>query len=111
MKHMNEPERVLAIFGMLLTTAAVVLSLTTEIMARRHLAEYRQLVSAGAPVIQQGSVRGTSYDKHIGFEQQTLASRWSFPDGHAALGASAALFGVVLFAVPRATARKRAASG
>lgn len=111
MKHMNEPERVLAIFGMLLTAAALVLSISTEVMARRHLAEYRHLVAAGAPVMQQGAVRGTVYDKHIGFEQQTLASRWSIPDGHGTLGAGFAIFGVMLVAIPRATARKRVSGG
>jgi membrane-associated phospholipid phosphatase len=109
MKDMNESERILAIFGGLLTCAALVLSLTTEIMARRHLAEYRRLVAAGAPVIQQGAVRGTVYDKHIGFEVQTLQSRWSIPDGHASLGAAFAIFGMILVAVPRSTAGRRAA--
>jgi hypothetical protein len=110
MKHMNESERVLTIFGALLAAAAIVLSVTTEIMARRHLDQYRELVAAGAPVMQQGAVRGTVYDKHIGFEQATLATRWSVPDGHATLGAGFAIFGMILIAVPRATAKKRAAS-
>lgn len=110
MKHMNESERILSIFGALLTAAAIVLSVTTEVMARRHLAQYHALVAAGAPVVQQGAVRGTVYDKHIGYEQATLATRWSIPDGHATLGAGFAIFGIILIAVPRATAKQRAAS-
>jgi membrane-associated phospholipid phosphatase len=110
MKHMNESERILAIFGALLTAAAIVLSVTTEVMARRHLAQYHALVAAGAPVVQQGAVRGTVYDKHIGYEQATLATRWSIPDGHATLGAGFAIFGIILIAVPRATAKQRASS-
>lgn len=108
MKNMNEPERILTIFGALLTAAAIVLSVTTEVMARRHLAQYHELVAAGAPVMQQGSVRGTVYDKHIGYEQATLSTRWSVPDGHGTLGAGFAVFGMILIAVPRATAKKRA---
>ena len=110
MKHMNESERVLTIFGTVLTVAAIGLSVTTEVMARRHLDQYHELVAAGAPVMQQGAVRGTVYDKHIGYEQATLATRWSVPDGHATLGAGFAIFGLILVAVPRATAKKRAAS-
>ena len=110
MKHMNESERVLTIFGIVLTVAAIGLSVTTEVMARRHLAQYHELVAAGAPVMQQGAVRGTVHDKHIGYEQATLATRWSVPDGHATLGAGFAIFGLILVAVPRATATKRAAS-
>lgn len=98
MKHMNEPERMLAAFGILLASVALILSLTTEIVARRHLAEYQRQPSPAAA-------------RHIGFEQQTLASRWSVPDGHAALGTFGTLFGVLLFAVPRVTARKRITTG
>lgn len=106
MKHMTEAERILTVFGALLILGALVLSLGTEISARSHLAEYRKRLAAG-PVIQQGTP--TSYDRHIGYEQQTLASRWSIPDGHATLGAGFALFGMLLIAVPRATAKKRVA--
>lgn len=105
MKHMNETERALAFFGVLLASVALVLALSTEITARRHLAEYQRLIAAGAPATLDAGK--PSYLHHIGFEKQTLAGRWSFPDGHAALGAFAALFGMVLFAVPQATARKR----
>jgi membrane-associated phospholipid phosphatase len=106
MKHMNEQERILSVFGVFLTVAAVVLSLGTEINARNHLAEYRRRVETPA-VIQQGTP--AVYDRHIGYEQQTLASRWSIPDGHATLGAGFALFGMILIAVPRAVAKKRVA--
>lgn len=109
MKHMNEPERMLALFGVLLASAALVLSLTTEIMARRHLAEYERLIAAGAAATRDPNK--PSYLHHIGFEQQTLAGRWSIPDGHAALGTFGALFGVFLVAVPRATSRKRVTTG
>ena len=105
MKHMTESERILAIFGGLLTVVAVALSLATEINARRYLAEYRQRI-AESPVMQQGAPPGFRY---VGYEQQTLASRWSFPDGHATLGAGFELFGLILVVVPRAAARKRLA--
>jgi membrane-associated phospholipid phosphatase len=112
MKHMNESERILAVFGTLLTSAALVLSIATEVSARRHIAEYKRLTAAGATVVQQGSpVSAPSYDKHIGYEQATLSSRWSIPDGHASLGAGFAIFGLILVVVPSATAKKRIAAG
>ena len=107
MKYMNESERILFVFGALLTVGALVLSLATEINARSHLAEYRNRVAAG-PAVQQGAP--VSYDRHIGYEQQTLASRWSIPDGHGTLGAGFAIFGMILVAVPRAAAKKRVAA-
>jgi membrane-associated phospholipid phosphatase len=111
MKHMNELERILAVFGACLAIGAVALSVTTEVSARNHLAEYRNRGAAGPTVIQQGAPASSgSHERHIGYEQQTLASRWSIPDGHATLGAGFAFFGVLLVAVPRATARKRAAA-
>jgi membrane-associated phospholipid phosphatase len=117
MKQLNEIERILTVFGAFLLFAALTASVTTEISARNHLAEYRRQVAHGAgtaslrsgQVVQQGAVTPPAYDKHIGYEQQTLASRWSVPDGHATLGAGFALFGVLLIAVPRASAKKRAA--
>ena len=107
MKHMNEQEKILSVFGALLTIAALALSLATEINARNHLSEYRKRVAAAPTVIQQGAP--ASYDRHIGYEQQTLASRWSIPDGHGTLGAGFAIFGMILVAVPRASAKKRVA--
>jgi membrane-associated phospholipid phosphatase len=106
MKHLNEHERILAVFGLVLMLAAVGLSLATEIGARRYLAEYQKQVTAEGGVIQQGHPIAPTF-KHVGFEQQTLASRWSFPDGHGTLGAGFALFGLILVAVPRVTAKKR----
>ena len=105
MKHLNEIERILTVFGAFLVFAALGASLTTEISARNHLAEYRRQVAHGTGIVQQGAPAG--YDKHVGFEQQTLASRWSIPDGHATLGAGFAMFGIILIAVPRAAAKKR----
>jgi membrane-associated phospholipid phosphatase len=107
MKQLNEIERILTVFGVFLVFAALSASLTTEITARNHLAEYRRQVAHGTGIVQQGSAPGSFYDKHVGFEQQTLASRWSIPDGHATLGAGFAMFGVILIAVPRASAKKR----
>jgi hypothetical protein len=110
MKHLNEMERILTVFGAILAIGAVTLSVLTEVSARNHLAEYRNR-AAGGTVIQQGTASASSsYDRHIGYEQQTLASRWSVPDGHGTLGAGIALFGMVLIAVPRAAAKKRAAA-
>lgn len=106
MKHLNEHERILTVFGGFLTIAALILSITTEVSARNHVAEYRRRVAEGSGIVQQGAP--ASFDKHIGFEQQTLASRWSVPDGHGTLGAGFAMFGILLIAVPRATAKKRA---
>jgi membrane-associated phospholipid phosphatase len=108
MKHMNEHERILAIFGVILTSASLVLSLMTEVSARRHISEFREATAKGG-VVQQGAP-AARVDRHIGYEQQTLASRWSIPDGHASLGAGFALFGLVLIVVPRATSRKRVAT-
>jgi membrane-associated phospholipid phosphatase len=108
MKRMNEIERILAVFGGFLMVVSLVLSVTTEISARSHLAEYRRSVSEAPGIVQQGTA--LRYDRHIGYEQQTLASRWSFPDGHGTLGAGFAMFGLILIAVPRAAAKKRAAS-
>ena len=104
MKHMNESERILSVFGALLTMGALVLSVGTELSARNHRADYRRRVAA-APVVQQGAP--ATYDRHIGFEQQTLASRWSIPDGHATLGAGFGIFGIILVAVPLAAAKRR----
>ena len=116
MKQLNEIERILTVFGAFLVLTALTASLTTEISARNHVAEYRRQVShhadgAAGKAVQQGAPIAPAYDKHIGYEQQTLASRWSFPDGHATLGAGFAAFGMILIAVPRATAKKRAAMG
>jgi membrane-associated phospholipid phosphatase len=108
MKRMNEIERILAVFGGFLMVTSLILSVTTEVSARNHVAEYRRRVADAPGVIQQGAP--VTYDRHIGYEQQTLASRWSFPDGHGTLGAGFAMFGLILIAVPRAAARKRAAT-
>ena len=105
MKIMNESERLLAIFGVVLIVSALGLSITTEVVTRRNLAEHRRLVAAGAPV---GKNVKSSYEHHIYLEEQTLAGRWSVPDGHAALGAGFTLFGLLLVSVPRSTSRKRA---
>jgi hypothetical protein len=111
MKHMNELERILTVFGAFLAIVAVTLSVVTEVNARRQLAEFRQRVVDAPTVIQQGApASSASYNRRIGYEQQTLASRWSIPDGHGTLGAGFALFGMMLVAVPRAAAKKRAAS-
>jgi membrane-associated phospholipid phosphatase len=109
MKRMNESERILTVFGGFLITVSLFFSLVTEISARNHVAEYRRQVSQAPGIVQQGAVT-RSYDKHIGYEQQTLASRWSIPDGHGTLGAGFAVFGMILIAVPRAAAKKRAAA-
>lgn len=106
MKKMNEIERILAVFGGFLMVVSLILSAATEISARNHVAEYRRRVSEAPGIVQQGAA--TTYDRHIGYEQQTLASRWSFPDGHGTLGAGFAMFGLILIAVPRAAAKKRA---
>ena len=99
---LNEKERHLTIIGGLLLFSAVSLSIATEITTRQHLAEHRQLQTG---VIQQGSP--SRYEKHIAYEQTTLDTRWSVPDGHATLGVAFAAFGMVLIAVPRAVAKKR----
>jgi hypothetical protein len=103
MKYMNESERLLAIFGVLLVVSAIALSVTTEVLTRRELAEHRRLVAAGAV----SRVGRPSYQHHIYLEEQTLADRWSVPDGHAALGAGFSVFGLLLVFVPRTTSRKR----
>jgi hypothetical protein len=103
---LNETERILTVFGGLLVVAAVSLSLGTEIMTRRHLAEHKALSAA---VVQQG--HPSSYEKHIGYEVETLATRWSVPDGHGTLGVAFTAFGLILIAVPRSVAKKRAAAG
>jgi hypothetical protein len=102
---LTENERILSVFGGLLVVAAVSLSLGTEIMTRRHLAEHKALSAA---VMQQG--HPSSYEKHIGYEVETLATRWDIPDGHATLGVAFTAFGIILIAVPRAVAKKRNAS-
>lgn len=116
MKHLNESERILTVLGAVLVVAALALSIATELNARGHVAEYRKQVAAAKPaipaagtaaVVQQGAPVAP-YDKHIGYVQQTLASRWSIPDGHATLGAGFSLFGMLLIAAPRAAAKKRA---
>ena len=102
MRNLNENERILTIFGALLVVASLSLSIATEVMTRRHLSEHTQLSAA---VLQQGTP--SRYEKHIAYEQTTLNSRWSVPDGHGTLGVAFAAFGMILIAVPRAVARKR----
>lgn len=104
MKLMNESERLLAVFGVVLLVSALALSITTEVVTRKNLAEHRRLVAAGAPV---GKNVASSYEHHIYLEERTLADRWSIPDGHAALGAGFSIFGLLLVFVPRSTSRKR----
>ena len=99
---LNEKERHLTIVGGLLLFSATSLSIATEVMTRKNLAEHQQLHAA---VVQQGTP--SRYDKHIAYEQQTLRSRWSVPDGHATLGVAFAAFGMILIAVPRSVAKKR----
>src|SRR5689334_14724216 len=108
MKQLNEIERILTVFGAFLVIAALTLSLDTEISARKHVAAYQSRFTHTAAGIQQQGKPLAHFEKHIGYDQQTLASRWSFPDGHATLGAGFAVFGMILVAVPRATAKKRA---
>lgn len=111
MKQLNEYERILTVFGLVLTVLAVGSSVATEVGARRYLAEYQRRAAQGPGVIQQGAAVSATKLKYVGFEQQTLASRWSFPDGHGTLGAGFALFGVILVVAPLANAKKRAATG
>ena len=99
---LNEKERHLTIIGGLLLFSAVSLSVSTEVMTRKHLAEHRQLQAA---VLQQGTP--SRYEKHIAYEQATLSTRWSVPDGHATLGVAFSAFGLLLIAVPRSVAKKR----
>lgn len=108
MKHMNESERILAIFGTLIASGALVLSLATEFTARSRLAEAKRLIAARAPATIDRNRQ--SYIHHIGYQQQTLAGRWSFPDGHASLGIFVAAFGVFLVVVPRKVSRRRLSS-
>jgi hypothetical protein len=105
MKKLNEHERILTIFGGLLVITALFFSFATEIGARRYLAEYQKQAAARTGVVQQGAPLASF--KHVGYEQQTLATRWSVPDGHGTLGAGFALFGLILVVVPQATAKKR----
>jgi membrane-associated phospholipid phosphatase len=109
MRQLNEIERILTVFGAFLVIAALTLSLGTEISARNHVAAYRKrFTHTPDGIVQQGKPLA-HFEKHIGYDQETLASRWSFPDGHGTLGAGFAVFGLILVAVPRAAARKRAA--
>lgn len=85
-------ERIRSGLGALLTIAALATSAATEINARNQVAAYRQRLAEGAPV----------FDLRVGYQQETLASRWSVPDGHGTLGAGVALFGILLIAAPMA---------
>jgi hypothetical protein len=89
----KQMERIRSVVGGLLTVTALTLSVATELSARSHVAAYRRQLSDGAPV----------YDMRIGYEQETLASRWSIPDGHGTWGAGVALFGIILVAGPLAS--------
>jgi hypothetical protein len=82
-----------SVVGGSLTVLALTLSVATEVNARNHVAAYRRQMSHGAPV----------YDMRIGYEQETLASRWSIPDGHGTWGAGVALLGIILVAAPLAS--------
>jgi hypothetical protein len=86
-------ERIRSVLGGLLTVTALTLSVSTELSARNHVAAYRRQLSDGAPV----------YNMRIGYEQETLASRWSIPDGHGTWGAGVALFGIILIVGPMAS--------
>ena len=103
MKRLNENERILTVFGALLVIASASLSIGTEVTTRKHLAEHTQLSNG---VIHQGTPSRS--EKHIAYEAATLDTRWSVPDGHATLGVAFAAFGMILIAVPRAVAKKRA---
>jgi hypothetical protein len=85
-------ERIRSVVGAILTVTAVTMSVATEVKARHQVAEYRRALSEGTPV----------YNMRVGYQQETLASRWSVPDGHGTLGAGVALFGLILFAGPLA---------
>jgi membrane-associated phospholipid phosphatase len=109
MKHLDESERILTVFGAFVMAVAIGLSITTEVTARRHLAEHKRAPAGG--VVQQGAERGqATVDKHIGYAVETLDTRWDFPDGHATLGVGFGLFGLMLVAVPRSVAKKRVVS-
>lgn len=108
MRKLNEIERILTVFGALLVIAALTLSLGTELTARSHLATYRKRFTHTTEGIRQQGKPLAHFEKHIGYDQETLASRWSIPDGHGTLGAGFAVFGMILIAVPRSTAKKRA---
>jgi membrane-associated phospholipid phosphatase len=91
-------DRIRSVIGACLTITALAASVGTEISARNHVAAYREQLQDAArrqhtPV----------YDRRVGYEQATLATRWSFPDGHATLGAGFALFGIMLVAAPLAS--------
>jgi hypothetical protein len=109
MKHLDENERILTVFGAFIMVVAIGLSVTTEVSARRHLAEHKRELAAPS-VVQQGQPRERGHvqvDKHIGYAQETLDTRWDFPDGHATLGVGFGLFGLMMVAVPRKVAKKR----
>lgn len=109
MKHLNETERILTVFGAILIIGALALSITTEVSARRRLAEYKAMTAAQTITLQATAPAFTRpLSRYVGYDQQTLAGRWSIPDGHATLGLSFAAFGLLLVAAPRAAARKRA---
>lgn len=84
-------ERMRLVIGGLLTITALAVSVRTEISARNAVAAFRKSISEGV------SANGM----RVGYQQETLASRWSIPDGHGTLGAGFALFGLVLIVAPR----------
>ena len=88
-------ERIRSVVGGVLTITALAIAASTEISARHHVAAYRKSLSEGTP----------SYDMRIAYQQETLASRWSIPDGHGTLGAGFALFGIMLIGAPMASRR------
>ena len=107
MKHLDENERILTVFGAFVTVVAVALSINAEVSARREIAAHKRDASTPAPGIVQQAHPVAIAERHIGYAQETLNTRWDFPDGHATLGVGFGLFGLILIAVPRSVARKR----
>src|SRR5437868_1913176 len=103
MKYLDENERILTVFGAFVMIIAVAVSITTEMGARGELAAHKREASSPAGVVQQAHPVGAA-ERHIGYAQETLDTRWDFPDGHATLGLGFGLFGLMLVVVPRSVA-------
>jgi hypothetical protein len=106
MKYLDENERILSVFGAFVMILAVALSITTEMGARGELAAHKREPASAPGVVQQGHPV-VNAERHIGYAQATLDTRWDFPDGHATLGVAFGLFGLMLVVVPRSVAKKR----
>ncbi|HLA89518.1 MAG TPA: hypothetical protein VJL28_03680 [Gemmatimonadaceae bacterium] len=104
---MTQSRRALIGVGALLLAGALVLTITWDILLRRRVEYYRDLIARAPPTATQQQVASDAY--HYGHVKASFDKRWEL-GGYAMVGTCVAAVGAALVLLPLALARRRSSA-